>query len=277
MLSSPVKTVGDEQKKPFRIFPAARKKNILNRLFRPRLTFERMLPFSSIRPGEDRMRNLNIKTALLSAILLTAPIAAKERTGALAPPEVKKEQDAVMALLTSGNKKHAAHHVRKTGLPRVMIVSCADSRVPPETVFKLSPGEIYTNRAFGNIVDRVLLGSLEYGAENLNCRVLVVMGHTGCTALKHAIEEHDKPRPIWRSLNAQDLNERLQPAVAAVVDHDLKGDARLDAVVRVNVINTMRTIREQSPTLWNLERADVVKIVGAIYHLDTGKVEWIKQ
>ena len=181
-----------------------------------------------------------------------------------------------MKMLMDGNRRHQKHVVRKSGLPRVMIVSCADSRVPPETVFNLKPGEIYTNRAFGNIVDKVILGSLEYGAEHLNCRVLVVMGHTGCTAVRDAIEEHDHPRPLWRSLNQQDLNQRLQPAVNAVLDQNLKGDALLDAVVRANVLNTMRTIREQSPLLWNLEQDDMIKIVGAVYHLDSGKVEWLK-
>ena len=149
--------------------------------------------------------------------------------------------------------------------------------MPRETVFNLKPGEIFTNRAFGTIVDKSILASLEYGAEHLNCRVLVVLGHTNCSALKDAIEEHDHPRSEWRSLNQQDLNERLQPAVDSLLDKTLMGDARLDAVVRANVLNTMKTIREQSLVLWNLEQDDMIKIVGAIYHLDSGKVEWIKE
>jgi carbonic anhydrase len=118
---------------------------------------------------------------------------------------------------------------------------------------------------------------LEYGAEHLNCRVLVVLGHTNCSALKDAIEEHDHPRSDWRSLNQQDLNERLQPAVNAIEDKTLLGEARLDAVVRANVLNTINTIRQQSLVLWNMEQNDMIKIVGAVYHLDSGKVEWIKQ
>ena len=213
------------------------------------------------------------------ALLLAVPVTvwAVERTGVLAPADVKKEQDAVMKMLAAGNKKHAGHVVRKPGTPRVMLVSCADSRIAPETVFHLQPGEIYTNRAFGNIVDKVILASLEYGAEVLKCRVLVVMGHEDCTALKEAIDEHDHPVHVWRSLNEQDLNERLQPAVAAVTDKKLSEEARWDAVVRANVLNTMRTIREQSPALWQLEQDDMLKIVGAVYNLKTGKVEWLKE
>lgn len=168
-----------------------------------------------------------------------------------------------------------------------MVVSCADSHVPPETVFNLKPGEVYTNRAFGNVVDKVILASLEYGAQSLQCHVLVVLGHTGCTALKEAIDEHDHPTSVWRSMNVKDLNDRLQPAVQSVddmnrqmkvrMDKQLEGNAFLDAVVRANVLNTIRTIREQSAVLWQMEQDDKVKIVGALYHKDTGEVEWLKE
>ena len=223
------------------------------------------------------MHSIKPKWAFLATLVITSSLGAAPRTGVLAPPEVKKEQDEIMKLLKSGNKIHMGHLVRKPGLPKFMLVSCADSRVEPEAIFHMKPGEIYTNRAFGNIVDKVILGSLEYGAEHLNCRVLVVMGHTGCTALKEAIEEHDHPRALWRSLNLQDLNELLQPAVESVTDTSLQEDARLDAVCRANVLNTLRTIREQSPALWQLEQDDMLKIVGCIYHIDSGKVEWLDE
>ena len=234
------------------------------------------------------MRTINPKWILLAVLALVAPISASERTGVLLKdtPEIKKTQDTVMKLLNSGNKKHVANHSRRDGLARVMIVSCADSRVPPETVFHLQPGEIFTTRAFGNVADQEILASLEFGAETLGCRVLVVLGHTNCTALKRAIAEHGHPRVEWNSLNQEALYKQLEPAVSEVVQSqkvakaqtgkELEGDALLDAVVRVNVLSTMHKIREQSPRLWELEQTDVLKIVGAIYHIETGKVEWLK-
>jgi carbonic anhydrase len=210
-------------------------------------------------------------------LILTLPVNAVERTGVLAPADVKKVQDAVMQMLISGNKINQAHLVLKPGLPKLMMVSCADSRVEPEVIFHMKPGEIYTVRAFGNIVDKSILGSLEYGADKLQCRVLVVLGHTHCSALQEAISEHDNPTSVWRSLNLQDLNTRLQPAVEAVTDKTLSDNDRLDAVVRANVLNTMRTIREESPELWQLEQDDMLKIVGGVYNLKTGKVEWLKE
>lgn len=226
------------------------------------------------------MRTTSPRWIILTALVMTAPLWAAERTGLLAPKEVKKEQEDLLKRLTDGNKRHMKNIDRKGGLSHIMIVSCADSRVPPEIVFGVKPGEIFTTRAFGNVVDKTILASLEYGAEHLNCRVLVVMGHSGCSALKEAISEHDNPRAsenLWRSLNRKDLVERLQPAVNAVTNKELKDDERLDAVVRINVFNTMRTIREKSAVLWDLEQGDMIKMVGCIYHLDSGKVEWLKE
>jgi carbonic anhydrase len=228
------------------------------------------------------MRTLDMKRVLALGLLLTAPLWAAERTGILLKdtPEIKKVQDDVMKALNSGNKKHMANVSRKGGLPRVMMVSCADSRIPLEKVFNVPAGEIFTFRAFGNVVDKAILGGLEYGAQTLDCRVLVILGHTGCTALKEAIGEHDHPRPsehLWRSLNRKDLIDRLKPSVAAVRHKDMTEEQRHEAVVRQNVYNVMRTIREQSVPLWELEQDDVLKIVGGVYHLDSGKVEWLKQ
>jgi len=226
------------------------------------------------------MCTINARWIFLITLILAAPLGAWERTGVLAPPDVKKEQDKIIKMLTDGNKHFLNKGSLANGKPAIMIVSCADSHVPPEVVFNVKPGILFTTRAYGNIVDKSILASLEYGADpvdGLGCKVLVVLGHTNCTALGRAIKEHDHPRAIWRSLNEQDLDSRLQPAVNAIEDQTLMGEARLDAVVRTNVLNTIKTIREQSLVLWNLEQDDMLKIVGAVYHKDTGKVEWIKQ
>jgi len=233
------------------------------------------------------MRLVNPRWILLAVFIFTTPLAAKNRNGELAPPEVKKQQDALMKAMIEGNKRHASHRTLKSGLSKIMVVSCADSRVPPEVIFNMKPGELYTNRAFGTIVDKVILGSLEYGAEILDCRVLVVLGHTKCTALKEAIGEHAHPRTEWASLNKKSLYEQLEPAVAEVeesnihlkaqTDKELEGEALLDAVVKSNVLHTMHAIREQSPLLWQLEQDDLLRIVGAVYNMETGKVEWIKE
>ncbi len=246
------------------------------------------------------MRVIHSRRILSAAILfLTLPLWAADRTGALLDDygdvkttkedkAVKKEQDDILKMLNAGNKRHVKHMVHGKD-PRVMVVSCADSHVTPETVFGVQPGDLFVNRTFGTVVDKVILASLEYGATNLHCRVLVVMGHTDCTAVKGAIDEHANPRTEdqWDSLNQKALYEKIEPAVAEVEEVQerseaqtgtkLEGTALLDAVMRTNVLNTMHEIRQQSPILWGLEKKEYLRIVGCVYHKDSGKVEWIKE
>jgi carbonic anhydrase len=233
------------------------------------------------------MRKTHLKWMLLAALILVmSPLGARERTGILAPADVKKQQDEIMKTLMDGNKKFVNHHVYKGSQAKVMILSCADSRVPPEKVFNLDAGQVFVIRTFGNIVDKSILASLEYGANNMGCRVLVVLGHTRCTAIDEAIKESNHHLIEWRSLNMKDLIERILPAVTEAKKSDritkirtgegLEDDALHDAVRRINVHNSMRSIRQQSVDLWKLEETDMLKIVGAIYDLDTGKVEWLK-
>ncbi len=240
------------------------------------------------------MSKLNLKWLIPGILLLAAPLWAAERTGVLLPytapekaTEIKKEQDDAMMKLIGGNQYFVKHQTEHAANPSVMVVSCSDSHTPPESIFHMKTGELFVNRVFGNVVDKVILGSLEYGAQTLNCRVLVVMGHSGCTAIKGAIAEYRHARTSWVSMNQESLYNQIEPAVAEVentqkhikakTDIELKGDDFDEAVVRVNILSTMRYIREQSPILWDLEHKDILKIVGCIYHKETGKVEWIKE
>jgi len=245
------------------------------------------------------MRILHPKWFLLAAVLGTAPLWAADRTGALLTDygdvkttkedkALKKEQDEILKMLNAGNKYHVSHMVHGKD-PRVMVVSCADSHVTPESVFHANPGDLFVNRAFGTVVDKVILASLEYGATNLHCCVLVVMGHTDCTAVKGAMDEYANPRTEdqWSSLNQKALYEQIEPSVAEMEDvqkkleaqtgKPLEGTGFIEAVVKANVLNTMHQIRQKSPILWGLEKTDKLRIVGCVYHKDSGKVEWIKE
>ncbi|HJT24487.1 MAG TPA: carbonic anhydrase, partial [bacterium] len=184
------------------------------------------------------MRTIHPKWFLLAVVLGTTPLWAADRTGALLndygdvkttkeDKAIKKEQDNILKMLKAGNKYHVAHMVHGKN-PRVMVVSCSDSHVTPETVFHAQPGDLFVNRAFGNVVDKVILASLEYGAKQLNCHVLVVVGHTDCTAVKGAMDEHANPRTEdqWESLNQKALYERIEPAAAEVEEVQNKLEAQ---------------------------------------------------
>ena len=109
------------------------------------------------------MRTLSSKWIFSAFILLAMPLWAGERNGGLLTDdnlkvtkeqkEIKKEQDDAMKMLIAGNKRHTKH-MAHGNVPRIMVISCADAHVPPEAVFNTKPGELYTNRAWGNIVDK---------------------------------------------------------------------------------------------------------------------------
>jgi carbonic anhydrase len=239
---------------------------------------------------------------MLAVLILAAtPLLARDRNGVLLTNEnqegthaekasrkaIKKEQDDALKALKSGNQYHVKHLKGHPSDPKIMVVSCADAHVPPEDVFHMGQGKLYTNRAWGNMVDKVLLGSLEYGVDQLGCRVLVVMGHSDCTAVREAIAEYEHPRQVWSSLNAKALYEELKPGVAEMEEAQVKTEAQVgkrlegkdlaDAVIKNNVLNTIHAIRQKSALIWHKEYTDELKIVGCIYHKDTGAVEWLSQ
>lgn len=159
--------------------------------------------------------------------------------------------------------------------PYAMVLTCADSRVPPELLFQAEPGDLYVNRVAGNVVDPVILGSLEYGAEHLHVPVLVVLGHESCGAVQAALAvQTGKAEPD--SFNISELLKILLRPAALAVKTGLSGEKLVHRAVVENVKNTMRDIRTLSPVLWNLSRGGELRIVGAVYSLETGAVEWIE-
>lgn len=162
----------------------------------------------------------------------------------------------------------------KSQHPYAMVLTCADSRVPPEHLFQAEPGDLYVNRVAGNVVDPVILGSLEYGAGHLHIPVLVVLGHESCGAVQAALAvQTGKAEPD--SFNIGELLKILLRPAALAVKTGLSGEKLLHSAVVENVKNTMRDIRTLSPMLWNFDRRGELRIVGAVYSLETGAVEWI--
>jgi carbonic anhydrase len=244
------------------------------------------------------MRNLFQAFFLLTILLPGGDIVmAKTPKNTLAPVAVRRAQDLSLGALKEGNSRFVKGEV-KAGLetsgkwaqlkkgqrPWAMVVSCADSRVVPETLFSRKPGEIFVCRVAGNVADSDLVASLEYGAEHLDIPLLVVLGHSSCGAVKAAIERfdgragHGTGKP---SLSMEGLLGRLEPAVQEMQKlrraKDLTEDQEVDAVVEANVRNTMRAVLEKSPLLWSLWHEQRLRVVGAVYSLETGKVMFLER
>lgn len=158
--------------------------------------------------------------------------------------------------------------------PAAMVLSCADSRVPAEILFGLGPGDLFVNRIAGNIPTAYLAGSLEFGAAVLKIPLLVVLGHTGCGAVASALGLLEGAKPA--TPNLKKLLAPILPAARRARKGRSPGPKRLEAAVRENVRETIRRLRFLSPMLRSLERRGRLCLQGAVYHLETGEVEWLE-
>jgi len=171
--------------------------------------------------------------------------------------------------------RDTAHDVRATAggqHPLAVVLGCIDSRVPVETVLDAGIGDMFVARVAGNVVNPDVLGSLEYATKVVGAKLVLVMGHTRCGAVKSACEHVELG-------NITGLLAKIEPAVGAVKDvpggRNCKNEAFVDAAARENVRLTMRRLREMSPILKGLEDAVDIVIAGAMYDVRTGKVEFL--
>ena len=157
--------------------------------------------------------------------------------------------------------------------PFATILSCIDSRVSAELVFDQGLGDIFSVRIAGNFVNEDILGSMEFATKLAGTKVIVVLGHTACGAIKGACDDA-------KLGNLTALIQKIKPAVEAVVepkDVSLRNSANIDFVNTVaekNIYLTIDNIRNQSPVLKEMEDEGKIKIVGAMYDIKTGVVNF---
>ncbi|MDQ7008062.1 MAG: carbonic anhydrase [Acidobacteriota bacterium] len=157
--------------------------------------------------------------------------------------------------------------------PVAVVVACADSRVPPEIVFDQGLGDLFVVRVAGNVIDPVVLGSVEFAVESLGTRLIVVLGHSRCGAVAATVDVVESGRDA-DSPHLRAIVERIRPAVDAA--RDVAGAVEraewIRRAVRRNVQNSAGTLRDDSRVLARAAREDGLLIVAAHYSLDTGEV-----
>lgn len=155
--------------------------------------------------------------------------------------------------------------------PSAMILSCADSRVPLEIIFDRGIGEIFVARVAGNVASTDELGTLEYGAEHLGIPLLVVLGHTKCGAVTAVFNGEPAENNLARLLQSvvPAVNAAKQKAAAE------RRTPTVDDAIRRNVQQALLDIRSGSPVLKRLEEEGKLKILGALYDIESGRVEWL--
>jgi carbonic anhydrase len=150
--------------------------------------------------------------------------------------------------------------------PHSVILSCMDSRVPPEIVFDQGIGNVFVIRVAGNIEDADILGSLEYAVKVKKVELIVVMGHQACGAVKGSID----------NVQLGNLTQLLNHIKPAITGNPANMEDMMKETVRKNVQLTMAGILERSEVLRNVAKEGRLKIVGAYYHIGTGQVEFME-
>jgi len=157
--------------------------------------------------------------------------------------------------------------------PKAIVLSCVDSRVPVEDVFDLGIGDIFVARVAGNIENADIVGSMEYATAVAGSKLVIVMGHTSCGAVKSTIDEVDASSLGMESL--ADLISEIEPAIAETKfdgNRTTKNVEFTDLVINNNAMRTVKNIREQSPTMAKMEDEGKIMIVSAVYDMESGKV-----
>jgi carbonic anhydrase len=155
--------------------------------------------------------------------------------------------------------------------PAAVLLSCIDSRAPAETIMDLGIGDVFNARVAGNVANDDILGSMEFACQVAGAKVVLVMGHTACGAIKGAIDRVQLG-------NLTGLLAKIQPAVDGTTyqgDRSAKNYAFVDAVARKNVELTMAEIRSRSVIIAGLESKGTVKIAGAMYNLESAAVDFL--
>ena len=158
-------------------------------------------------------------------------------------------------------------------VPFVVLVGCSDSRVAPELLFDTGLGELFIVRNAGNTVDTVALGSIQYGVQVLGAPLVLVLGHERCGAVEAALSVVEKNTTYPGSIG-QMIEPIIPAALKAKSNGTLKGAELLDAVVRENVRRIVDRLRTSEPALIEPLRAGKLRVVGARYDLDDGKVDF---
>jgi carbonic anhydrase len=194
---------------------------------------------------------------------------------AVAPAEAISKLKEGNSRYTNGNLQHPGQtterrvELAKSQHPFALILSCSDSRVPPEIVFDQGLGDLFIVRVAGNVINDEGLGSIEYAVDHLGTRLIVVLGHQSCGAVKAAKET------IAAKGKAPGHIESLVTAIKPAVEATAKDD--LDTTIKANVKHVVQALRSSTPILKAKGDSGEVQVIGGYYSLDNGAVTFLDQ
>lgn len=229
-----------------------------------------------------------MRRASLVFFLISAPLFAQQQPAA-APPQQHQEAAPqtvgaaqLWAALQQGNKSFVAGKIsydelkrereqfREHQLPPISVLSCSDSRVPPELVFNQSLGALFVVRAAGNVADDFGVASIEYAIAQGYTKVIVVLGHTNCGAVKASLGGGEAASPALK-----ELTKRIRASFVGI-PYDARDAANVQKAVEANVRASAAHLLAASSVIREAEAADRLDIVTAVYDLATGEVRRIE-
>ena len=225
-------------------------------------------------------RMLLANTGALMAASVLPPRAAWAENDA-APNAIPPSQ--ALARLTEGNARYMEDSLKERDYsvgraaraegqdPVAGILSCADSRVPPEIIFDQGPGDLFVSRDAGNVVSNYGLASFEFAVTSLGIPLIVVVGHTGCGAVATALGASTSRKDLPGHL--PELVKAIEPAV--ITAHGRHPGDLLAASIEENVRLGMKRLKTQSKIIGDAVTSGKVGIAGGVYDLETGAVNWI--
>ncbi|MDC1068163.1 carbonic anhydrase family protein [Candidatus Kapabacteria bacterium] len=197
----------------------------------------------------------------------------------------KVTPDDAIKLLISGNnrfinnlelKRNHLENVHLTAQqqsPYATILGCIDSRVSPELIFDLGIGDIFDVRVAGNFINDDIIGSIEYACTVAGSKLVLIMGHTNCGAIKGAIDK-------IKIGKIKNLIEKIEPAVQEAGkqfgERNSKNQLLVDNVSFINVKHSIKNLLDRSKLILDLKNEGKIKVIGGMYHVDTGKVNFFE-
>ena len=221
--------------------------------------------------------NLSLLILVLAAALIAPALASSAGSGLSADDSLRllKEgnarylegkprhphQDRERRALTTGQGQH----------PLAAVLTCSDSRVPVEIIFDQGIGDIFVVRVAGNVAATDEVGSVEYAVDHLDTPLVVVLGHTRCDAVSAVVDDAKLPP------NIAALVEPIKPAVAKAreANPEAAAGALLAAAIKANVWQAIEDIFHKSKNIAGKVKAGKARVLGALYELDTGQVQWL--
>ena len=217
-----------------------------------------------------------------SALLGAGALAATSLVGSAhaQPARAAETPDAALKLLMDGNARYAANELRERDFsagrasraagqaPFAAILGCADSRVSPELTFDQPPGDLFVVRVAGNFVTNYGLGSLEYGAAVLGTKLIMVLGHTSCGAVKATVEAIQKGTKFPGQIS--ELVRSMKPGIEPALKQ--AGDDLEQRAIISNVRYNVQQLKKAKPIIASMVTKGQIQVVGAVYTLATGKV-----